>query len=231
VKTPEVVVETPPQPETPKQPVEAPKENNQAGPKNIAWDKVLQDYCTADEKGRYPSLRDLAAKYDIGESSIMEKSTRENWVIKRSETIAQIEQLAIQKRANDVAEANSAHLTKWRRLQNLANRLLNSFESRLNVFDNALKELEALKDSSDEAVIKKLKEVHHPGAAELNIIASTLKVAIEGERIVLGLPTIVSKSDVSTSDKVTLPPETVAEIDRLFALNHNDKQPDPIVTS
>jgi hypothetical protein len=236
---------TPPIPQAPIAPVtpvaEAPKlekvEENKSqstGPKNIAWDLVLQDYITPDENGRYPSHADLAKKYDVGENTVSERSTRENWVVKRGETMVKAEQIVAEKRANEIQEANASHLAKWRRIQNLGNRLLNSFEDRLNIFEKALKGIKAFQDSAnatnttdaaDPIVAKKLKEIHHPGASELNIIADTLEKGIEGERIVLGLPTIVSKSDVNTRGKIELPAETINEIDRLFELNKGDDKP------
>jgi hypothetical protein len=224
-----------PQPEPSKQPEaaaeEKPVNNGQTGPKNIAWDQVLRDYCTSDSDGRYPSLRNLAAKYDVSESIVMERSTKENWVAKRSENIAQVDQLALENKAKEISDANSRHLTKWRRIQNLGNRILNTFESRLNKFDAAQNQIEEIQKGTvtdpQKLEIKELRKVRRPGLNDLSQITSTLKIAIEGERIVLGLPIIVSKSDVDTNQKVTLPPETINEIDRLFDLNRNDKPTDP----
>ena len=220
-----------PQTEPPKQPEIEVKENQNnngsTGPKNIAWDQVLRDYCTADEKGRYPSLTDLAGKYDVCISTISERSTTENWVNKRNENIVKTEEIAAARKADEIIDANSRHLAKWRRIQNLGNRILNTFEDRLNRFDKAQKELEEILAGTvtDEVKpkIKELRKIRRPGLGDLTQITTTLKTAIEGERIVLGLPIIVSKSDVFSDQKVTLPPETVAEIDRLFDLNRNDK--------
>lgn len=234
--SPVETVETPVQPEPPKQTEEATVENQtkeslSTGPKGIAWEEVLRDYVTSDADGRYPSLRELAKKYDVSESTIMERSTTENWVAKRSETIAKAEQVIEENRLNEIKDANSRHLSKWRRIQNLGNRVLNTFEDRLNKFDKAQKELEEILTGTvtdpDKLKIKELKKIRRPGLSDLSMVTTMLKTAIEGERIVLGLPIIVSKSDVSTTDKVTLPPETVAEIDRLFDLNKNDKPTDP----
>lgn len=217
-----------PQTEPPKQPEGAENQNNgSTGPKNIAWDQVLRDYCTADDKGRYPSLTDLAAKYDVCISTVSERSTTENWVNKRNETIMKAEEIAMARKADEIIDANSRHLAKWRRIQNLGNRILNTFEDRLNKFDKAQKELEDILAGTvtdvEKPKIEQLKKIRRPGLNDLTMITTTLKTAIEGERIVLGLPIIVSKSDVFSDQKVVLPPETVAEIDKLFDLNRNDK--------
>lgn len=224
------------QPEPPKTEVvaESPNPNNtgQTGPKNIAWEVVLRDYCTADSEGRYPSLPDLAKKYGLSESTVKERSATENWVAKRTENILEADRLALEKKANEIADANSRHLTKWRRIQNLANRILNTFEDRLNKFDKAQKDLDDLLAGTVTEEMKpnivELKKIRRPALNDLSQITTTLKTAIEGERIVLGLPIIVSKSDVLTTDKINLPPETVAEIDRLFELNKNDKPTDTV---
>lgn len=231
----EIPVETA-QPEPPKTEVENvnqnPNNTGQTGPKNIDWGQVLRDYCISDSDGRYPSLPDLAKKYGLSESTVKERSATENWVAKRTENILEADRLALEKKANEINDANSRHLTKWRRIQNLANRILNTFEDRLNKFDAAQKQLDEILAGTvtDEMKpnIEMLKKIRRPGLGDLTQITTTLKTAIEGERIVLGLPIIVSKSDVSTTDKVTLPPETVAEIDRLFELNKNDKPTDTV---
>jgi len=205
-------------------------QNKQTGPKAIAWDKVLNDYCTSDSEGRYPSLRQLAEKYDINESTVMERSARENWPVKRSENIAQAEQIALDKKANEINDANSRHLTKWRRIQDLANKLLDNFESRLKEFDEAQAKLSELKAQGSNAglspeEVKELKKIRQPGISNLSQITTTLKTAIEGERIVLGLPIMVTKSDVNATNEVSLPAETITEIDRLFELNKNEQPP------
>jgi predicted DNA-binding protein YlxM (UPF0122 family) len=226
-------VEVPVNPEPKSEVVaESPNQNNSTGPKNIAWDQVLRDYCTSDSDGRYPSLSDLAKKYDVNESAVKDRSATENWVAKRTESILELDRLTLEKKANEINDANSRHLTKWRRIQNLGNRILNTFEDRLNKFDAAQKQLDEILAGTvtDEMKpnIEMLKKIRRPGLGDLAQITTTLKTAIEGERIVLGLPIIVSKSDVSTTDKINLPPETVAEIDRLFELNKNDKPTDPV---
>jgi hypothetical protein len=237
--------QTSPQPEAPKPtPAEAPKspaegvvkqnlaDNGQTGPKGIAWDQVLTDYLTADSNGRYPSLQDLADKYGVSMSTIGERSTRENWVAKRNENIIKAEQIAAERKANEISDANSRHLTKWRRIQNMANRLLNTFETRLNKFDEAQKKLAELEaQGSNRGLspeeVKELKKIRQPGVNQLTAITGVLRSAIEGERIVLGLPIIVSKADVTDNRPIALTPEVVAEIDRLFEVNKNDKPTDP----
>lgn len=223
-----------PRTEPPKPPEIEVKENNSngsTGPKGIAWDQVLRDYITVDDKGRYPSLQDLATKYGVSISTIGERASSENWTAKRNETIMKAEEIAATKKADEIIDANSRHLTKWRRIQNLANRILNTFEDRLNKFDTAQKKIDELQAGTvadpEKLQIKELKKIRRPGLNDLTMITTTLKTAIEGERIVLGLPIIVSKSDVFSDQKVVLPPETVAEIDRLFDLNKNDKPTDP----
>lgn len=206
----------------------ADQENNSTGPKGIAWDQVLQDYLTADENGRYPSLQDLALKYTVAMSTIAERSSRENWVAKRNATVTKAEELAAQKKADDITDANNRHLSKWRRIQNIAGRLLNNFENKLNKYDEAQKNLE---NESDPVKIKELKEIRQPSIGQLNAITGTLRSAIEGERIVLGLPIVVSKSEVNNPGAVQLPPEMVKEIDRLFEINKNDKPADTVNNS
>lgn len=202
----------------------------QTGPKNIAWDRVLKDYCTATKDGRYHSLSELAKKYDVAESTIRERSARENWPTKRTESIRQAEELAAEENAKQITDANNRHLSKWRRIQDLANKLLDNFESRLKEFDEAQAKLSELKAQDSNAglspeEVKELKKIRQPGISNLNQITTTLKTAIEGERIVLGLPIMVTKSDVNATNEVSLPAETITEIDRLFELNKNEQSP------
>jgi hypothetical protein len=55
---------------------EKPVESNATGPKNINWPEVYKEYCTADEGGKFPSLRDLADKHGVALSTLAKKSYR-----------------------------------------------------------------------------------------------------------------------------------------------------------
>lgn len=199
-------------------PVETPVENTSGstGPKNIAWDVVFSDFCRADENGRYPTLRELCEKYDVTLGVIGERASRENWIEKRNNTITEAEQKAAQAKADRIIDADNRHLKKYRELQDTANRLLKNFQRRLDKYDDAQRELET---ETDPEKIKKLNDVRQPGIGQLSEITGVMKTAIDGERVVLGLATTVTKDLSPKGQIVTLPPELIAEVDDLFRKN------------
>jgi hypothetical protein len=57
----------------------------------------------------------------------------------------------------------------------------------------------------------------------LTTITNILKTAIEGERTALGLPNTVNSASIQIpKQEVTLPPELIQEIDRLFEINSSN---------
>jgi hypothetical protein len=194
----------------PPKPEEKKEEAKNPGVKNVAWDKIFNDFCTVDKDGCYPSLRDLAAKYKLNESALFRQSANGNWPGKRSELIAKIQQKAIEFKAKEIDEANNRHLRRWRWVQTIAMFKVKDYETEMQTYRKEISEAKTQKAKN------KLKE---PSIYKFEKIVSVLKTAIEGERVVLGLPTIVNKTELTNPVPVSLPPELIKEIDSLFEKN------------
>lgn len=232
----------------PTKPVEEVKEKPQAtGPKGIAWDEAFRFFCTAVD-GKYPTLVDVAKKYDVGIDTVNKKSADEKWLDKRKDMAGKSEEAFIKDREVQIKDANARHLKRWRKAQQLADSLFKMFKTRVDKYREAQAEIARLlimrKSSADtvpdkgtantpplkeiEKLIQNLKEVKLPSEHRLLSIVNVLKTSVEGERIVLGLPIIVSKTDVtSDGERVVLPPELIAEIDDLARKNEPPQSPVP----
>lgn len=231
-ETPQTPKETPVVPEVKETPAPATPPIPSPGPKNVAWDEVFKFFNTAVD-GRYPSLIETAGKFDISISTVEKRSAREKWGQKRSDSVGKAQEEFLKDKENQIRDANARHLKRWRKAQSLAGSLFKMIETRVGNYRVAQIKIERLKTGTDEEkkeiteTVEDLKKIKLPSEHKLLSVVNILKTAIEGERIVLGLPIIVSKSDVtSEGEKVFLPPELIAEIDALARKNEQPKSPD-----
>lgn len=110
------------------------------------------------------SYNDLALKYGVSQRAVQERGTSEGWPELRKSLA---EKAFMQFQSNLLGQKSKAqerHLLNWQNLQALANRRIQEVA-------------EAKKTMVD--------------AKELKDLAATMKMAIDGERVVLGLPTTV----------------------------------------
>lgn len=187
-------------------PTDPPKENSQGGMKNLDWKEVFKFYCEVSPDGRRKSYKEVSEKFGVSERMVEEKGRQENWVELR-DNLGENELEAFKvKRIDEILNAENRHLKTWRSLQATALELLKDLR----------RDIETARTNT-----KVLIKVYP--TATLREITSTLDMAINGERVVLGLPTSVSKSDITTGGKpVTLTNEMMAEIDAMFEKNKHD---------
>lgn len=108
------------------------------------------------------SYAHLAEKYGVARKTLQERATREQWPKLRQDLADKAYAQFTEKLVDDKSQAQSRHLTQYKNLQILAGKALSSMN----------------KNSVD--------------VAELEKLARTMKLAIDGERVVLGMPTTVS---------------------------------------
>jgi len=173
----------------------------QTGPKNIDWKAAFKFYCTNTEDGRKRTYKDVSAKFDVSETVVEAKGTKENWV-KAKEDIGKrgMEEFKKQ-RVDDIAKSEDRHLKIWRGLQQTALELLKDLR----------KDIQAERASE---VVKKYYG-NSSATTELRNIVGTLETSIGGERLVLGLPSTVTKGEF-TSKVTELTPEMTAEMDAMM---------------
>lgn len=232
-----------PKPEVP----EVKPETPQTGPKNIAWDEAFIFFCTPVD-GKYPTLVETAKKFGVSDSTVNKRAMDEKWTDKRKANVGKAQEDFLKDREVQIKDANARHLKRWRKAQQLADSLFKMFKARVDKYREAqakIVELEKIRQSSADTIpdkgtanTKPLKDLEKeiaelgffklPSEHRLLSIVNILKTSVEGERIVLGLPIIVSKTDItSDGERVILPPELIAEIDNLARKNEPPKSPGP----
>ena len=146
--------------------------------KRVDWLKARMDYI-ADSNLSYD---DLAKEYGVTKTAIQKRGTAEGW--------SELRQVYAEKAFNDFtkklldtkSEAQSRHLQHWQNLQALANKSIIDIAER-NYFT----------DKRGNLVLVEGKPIPRPiNTFELEKLAKALKIAIDGERVVLGIPTSVS---------------------------------------
>ena len=117
------------------------------------------------------SYAQLAEKYGVARKTLQERATREQWPKLRQDLAEKAYEQFTEKLVDEKSKAQSRHLTQYKNLQVLAGKALSSM--------------------NEGSIV----------VGDLEKIARTLKLAIDGERVVLGMPTTVSAlSDTQGGD-------------------------------
>ena len=144
----------------------------------VDWLVVRKDYLS-DATSSYASL---AKKYGVALKTLQDRATREGWSELRQDLSEKAFSDFTQKLLDTKSEAQSRHLQHWQNLQALANKSIIDIAER-NYFS----------DKHGNLVLINGKPIPKPiNTFELEKLAKALKIAIDGERVVLGIPTSVS---------------------------------------
>jgi len=174
--------------------IEVIKENSATGPKGIDWVEAKAYYCE-DVSRSYVSV---ATKFGVSVKAVENKGSEEKWVKFRQELGEKAMKAFEENKIAEIANANNKHLMSYQRLEKIAN----------------LKIANMINDKGDAKAMLKLK----PG--ELKSITDVLEKSINGQRLILGLPTSVSKNELSGRLETgnALPKETIEKMDNFFKL-------------
>lgn len=158
-------------------PVKKPK-SSKGGPKNIDWFEARKDYLTVNTL----TYADIAKKYGVSKTAVENRAKAESWVELRQDLGEKAFNKFTEKLLDTKSSANNRHLTHWQNLQALANN---------SIVDMAERSYE--RNKAGHIILIDGKPIPRPiNTFELEKLAKALKVAIDGERVVLGLPTSVS---------------------------------------
>lgn len=165
---------------------------NNTGPKGLNWAEAFQFYCETVD-GKLPSYQDVADKFGVSKTEVGQRALEENWIKLRQELYENGKSKFLENKSNLIAKAENSQLNYWRKVQSLLDILLDELEVNLSLNQ----------------------------ATKLNTLTRIMKVAIEGERTVLGLPNTVLAGRFEPLNQTTpeLSPELIQEIDRLFEIN------------
>lgn len=166
-------------PVTKKAPVKKPVSSKVSRKTKVDWLEVRKEYLTDNTS----SYRSLAKKYGVSDTTLEKRAKSEGWAELRQELGEKAFSKFTEKLLDTKSSANNRHLTHWQNLQALANNAIVDFAER-NYERNKAGYL--ILDGNNNPIPRPL------NTFELEKLAKTLKIAIDGERVVLGLPTSVS---------------------------------------
>lgn len=159
------------------------KRSSKSGPKNIDWYEARKDYLSDNTL----SFEDIAKKYGTSKTAVGNRAKSEDWTNLRQDLHERAFNVFTEKLLDEKSKANNRHLNHWQNLQALANNSIVDMAERS--FERDRKgNIIIIKDKDGE-----LRPIPRPiNTFELEKLAKALKVAIDGERVILGLPTSVS---------------------------------------
>jgi len=163
-----------------KTPSKAPitKRSSKSGPKKIDWYEARKDYLSDNTL----SYEDIAKTYGSSKTAVGNKAKAENWTSLRQDLHEKAFSKFTEKLLDVKSKANNRHLSHWQNVQALANNAIND-----------LAERSYERDDKGKLLLFRGEPVPIPlNMNNLEKLARTFKVAIDGERVILGLPTSVS---------------------------------------
>lgn len=133
------------------------------------------------------SYKDIAEKFKISLTTVEKRAKSEGWVELRQELGEKAFNELTEKLVATKTSANDRHLQHYQNLQALANRSIQEMDAGSILFD---RKGNPMYERKEDGTVKVIRRPINP--FELEKLAKALKTAIDGERVVLGLPTSVS---------------------------------------
>lgn len=170
-------------------------------------------YCTPHTNGTLKSYQDVAEKMDVHVRTVEKWGLRNNWVERRSQYGEKRIQTFFEERDKIAKKTDRKQFDNLNFLEkgvmNAIHMLLETQQS--IIFDKTL-------DVGDK--IKLMKQLKMQ-SLDLRNLADSLKTAQNQKRIILGMPTEISKADIkSLNVETTLPKEKIAEMDEFIRKNN-----------
>lgn len=210
------------------------RNNNQ--PK-IDWNKAFIYYCTPiKETGRLRGYRDVAEKFNVSRGAVEVVGLKHNWTEQRQEFGKMKLEAWQEEREKVVKETEREQFETWNEAVRLMQKQVKQLSRRQGqteaveeILDDLFDELAGAKNKAERAEIKKKianvmnRKIY---AKELRESMEALKTSINGLRITLGMPTEISKADVTNFNKeIPLSDEDLEKMDRDFEKANENKQP------
>lgn len=132
----------------------------------VDWIEIRKEYVT----NHTSSYRTLSKKFGISYTALQQHATKEDWPKQRQDLVEKSNQKTDDEFVKIKAECDDRHVLHYKNIQAIANKTIMKWNDKLN------------KTSSSFEV----------DARDLANVARALKIGIDGERIVRGLPTTVT---------------------------------------
>lgn len=133
------------------------------------------------------SLRDVADKYDVTLKTVETHSSKEAWVKLRASVGISATNKVVEQAVDERVTVVNEHAQKFAHIENISLAMMNRLAKRL-------KRLESI---DPDALLDDHKAYMSP--QQWNYLVSAFKVATDGRRTALGLPTTITKSDNEVS--------------------------------
>lgn len=157
--------------------------SSKSGPKNIDWYEARKLYLSDSTE----SYSTIAKKFKVSKKAVEDRAKKESWANLRQDLGEKAFNDFTTKLLDTKTEAQNRHLQHFQNLQGLANRSIMEM-AETNFFRDKKGNLITIADKNG-----KERPIPRPiNPFELEKLAKALKDAINGERVVLGLPTSVS---------------------------------------
>lgn len=169
--------------------------------KNVNVDAMFIFYCTPDEEMRLPAYSDVAKQFGVSVRVVEKYGTKFEWVKKREafgkEQVKKAEETILEQ----IEAASKRHLDNYVELEGFA---MAQIREQKSLFHG--KTIKGRKYS----------------AWAVGEASEQAKRAMNGQRVILGLPTEVSKADVTqTNRNLDLPVDQIEEMDKFLQANDN----------
>ena len=176
--------------------------------KNVNVDAMFIAYCTPDDEMRLPAYSDVAKQFGVSVRVVEKYGVKFDWVKKRE--------------AFGKEQVKKAEETLLEQIEQASKRHLDNYVEMERFGMEQLKEQRALFHG---AKLPKEKGARKFSPFAVGEITTVVKRAMNGQRVILGLPTEVSKADISqTNRNLDLPGDQIEEMDN-FLKNNGNKHP------
>lgn len=155
--------------------------------KKIDWDMAFQYYC----EDMTRTYEDVAKKFGVGVTAIYQHSKKEDtpWTERRLAVIEKAQKRAAKRRYRDVTDRDDVHLK--------------SFRAAITAHTNT--------------IIREGNKNEKGDITAMTTSTNALYKAVMGERVILGLPILIARSEITQDDEEVETPADVMESAKLLA--------------
>lgn len=147
----------------------------------------------------------LAKKYGVSSRSVKRHAMEDDWQGARKNIVQQVTNSVTKRAIDNMDEVNERHTKAYKNLQAFALTNLNI------LYDHIKTEVDAAKNKG---IKVNPRDVYSSQMAKF--LAETLRIAMDGERITLGLPTVVTKGEQDVNLKSEFADQPLEELEKLF---------------
>jgi hypothetical protein len=165
------------------------------------WGTLKQEYISDNTV----TFSALSKKYKVSMRTVARHAIKEDWKGARKDIVQQVTNSVTKKAIDNFEEVNERHTKAYKNLQAFALTNLNI------LYDHIRTEVEKSKVEG-----RKLNPKDVYNSQQAKFLAETLRVAMDGERITLGLPTVVTKGEQDVKVKNEFSDKSLEEVERIY---------------